>query len=198
MDRAEVTRMLNAWRGGDAAALEGIMPVLYEELKKIARHHMRRERAGHTLQSSALVNEAYLRLVDVRFVEWKDRLHFFAVAAQMMRRVLVDHARSKGYQKRGGGAKKVEIEETMMITPGGSNMPELLDLDEALTALGEQDGRKARLVELRFFAGLSVEESAEVLGVSEQTVMRDWRLAKAWLAARLGEAGPPGQGAHAG
>lgn len=184
-----VTAMLNAWRGGDTVVLDRLMPILYEELKRIARHYMRGERPDHTLQSGALVNEAYLRLVDVRFVEWRDRVHFFALAAQMMRRVLVDHARSKGYHKRGGGAKKVEIDETMALSPGpsASAMPELVDLDEALTALAEKDPRKARLVELRFFAGLNVEETAEVLQVSEQTVLRDWKLSKAWLMRRLSD-----------
>lgn len=181
-----VTGLLNAWRAGDQAALERLMPMLYEELRRTARHYMRLERPGHTFQTNDLVNEAYLRLLGTREMEYQDRVHFFALAAQMMRRVLVDHARSRTYQKRGGGAKRIPLEESLVMAPGRES--EVVQLDDALTELAKQDARKARIVELRFFAGLSVEETASVLDISTQTVMRDWKLAKAWLLRHMSQA----------
>ncbi|MBN9657317.1 MAG: sigma-70 family RNA polymerase sigma factor [Acidobacteria bacterium] len=181
-----VTGLLNAWRAGDQAALERLMPMLYEELRRTARHYMRLERPGHSFQTNDLVNEAYLRLLGTREMQYQDRVHFFALAAQMMRRVLVDHARSRTYQKRGGGAKRIPLEESMVMAPGRES--EVVQLDDALNELAKQDARKARIVELRFFAGLSVEETASVLDVSTQTVMRDWKLAKAWLLRHMSQA----------
>lgn len=178
----QVTQMLRAWAGGDRAAFDALVPQVYRELKRIAAGYLRHERQGHTLQVSALVNEAYMRLADVHEMEWKDRAHFFAMSSQLMRRVLVDHARSKAYQKRGAGAFHTQLDEGLMAVDKAS---ELVDLDDALNALEKVDERKARVVELRFFAGLTVEEAAEVLGVSEETVHRDWRLAKTWLAREL-------------
>ncbi len=179
----EITRLLRAWSGGDRAALDQLTPVVYKELYRIARGHMRRENQGNTLQTTALVNEAYLRLVDVPNVGWKDRAHFFAVSAQMMRRILVDAARARASGKRGGGARRVDLDQVPDISSGRHR--ELVAVDEALNVLAEMDPRKARVVELRFFGGLSVEETAEVLGISAQSVMRDWRLAKAWLMREL-------------
>jgi RNA polymerase sigma factor (TIGR02999 family) len=171
--------MLRAWTSGDRAALHRVVTVLYPELRRIAQRYMRRERPGHTLQTTALVNEAYMRLIDIRQVEWHDRAHFFAVSAELMRRVLVDHARSHGYVKRGGGAARVSLEECAPIHE--SRLEDLLDLDQALIALAKVDNRKARVVELRFFGGLSADEIATVLGVSSETVTRDWKLSKVWL-----------------
>ena len=161
-----MTGLLLAWRGGDEAALEQLVPLVHEELRRIARGCMRGERTGHSLQATALVNEAYLRLIGAQQVDWQNRVHFLAVSARLMRRILVDFARSKKYQKRGGGAQAVT-------------------LDEALDALAKMDERKAKVVEMRFFGGLTVEETATALGVSPDTVMRDWRLAKAWLLREL-------------
>jgi RNA polymerase sigma-70 factor (ECF subfamily) len=161
------------------------MPLVNQELRKLARRYMFGERAGHTLQTTALVNEAYLRLVHSRRVNWQNRAHFFAISAQLMRRILVDHARSRGYQKRGGGVPKVTLDEAS-VGPEEKGR-DLVALDDALTALAEVDLRKSKVVELRFFGGLSVEETAEVLKVSPETVMRDWRLAKAWLAREMGK-----------
>jgi RNA polymerase sigma factor (TIGR02999 family) len=175
----DVTQVLRAWTGGDAAALERLMPVLYAELRRTAAGYMRRERSGHSLQATALVNEVYLRLVNIRQVTYRDRTHFFTLAAQLMRRVLVDHARSRGYQKRGGGADRVELQESAVISPEPG--VDLVALDDALNELKKRDERKARVVELRFFGGLSVEETAAALDVSPQTVLRDWSLSKAWL-----------------
>jgi RNA polymerase sigma-70 factor (ECF subfamily) len=157
-----------------------------QELRRLAKRHMFGERAGHTLQTTALVNEAYLRLVQSRRVNWQNRAHFFAISAQLMRRILVDHARARGYQKRGGGVPKVTLDEGA-LGPGEKGR-DLVALDDALTALAEVDLRKSKVVELRFFGGLSVEETAEVLKVSRETVLRDWRLAKAWLAREMGKA----------
>lgn len=179
----DVTVLIRAWRAGDARALEPLMPVLYQELRRCARHYMRMERDGHTLQPTALVNEAFLRLAGIKEVDYRDRVHFFALAAQMMRRVLVDHARSRGYQKRGAGLRPVALEEWRIASPDRD--PELVALDEALEALANHDARKAKVVELRFFAGLSVEETAVALDVSPQTVLRDWSLSKAWLARQM-------------
>ena len=155
------------------------MPLVYRELRRLAGHYMRRERPGHTLQASALVNEAYLRLVDYRRMQWQNRAHFFAVAAQAMRRVLVEHARSRQYAKRGGTAQRISLDDVAVLTD--QQAAELVALDEALTSLEALDARKARIVELRYIGGLSIEEAAETLGVSTATVERDWRSAKAWL-----------------
>jgi len=175
----DVTGLLLAWSRGDEAALEALIPIVHLELRRLARRQMRGERDGHTLQTTALVNELYLRLVDVSRVRWQDRAHFFAMAARLMRRVLVDHARARRYQKRGGNAVRVPLTETEPIA--GDRRADLVALDDALTALASFDERKGRVVELRFFGGLNVAETAEALGVSVETVARDWRLAKAWL-----------------
>ena len=175
----QVTGLLLAWRQGEQAALEKLIPLVYQELRRVAHRYMAGERPGHSLQTTALVNETYLRLVDSRKVNWQNRNHFFAVSAQLMRRILVDFARSRRYQKRGGGAQKVSLDEAMI----GSQEPgqDLVALDDSLKAMAAVDFRKSQVVELRFFGGLSVEETAEVLKVSPDTVLRDWRLAKAWL-----------------
>ena len=180
---AEITRLLIDWRGGDPAALEQLIPLVHEELRRLARRHMAHERVGHTLQATALVNEAFVRLIDVRQVKWQDRAHFFAMSSRLMRRILVDFARSKGYQKRGGGAQKVSFDEALLVArePG----QDLVALDDALTALAAFDGRKAQVVEMRFFGGLSIEETALVLGVSTDIVKREWRTAKLWLLQEL-------------
>jgi RNA polymerase sigma-70 factor, ECF subfamily len=184
----EVTKLLRAWSDGDAAALDRLIPLVYAELHRRARRYMRRERVGHTLQTTALVHEAYLKLIDAQGVRWQDRGHFFAIAARVMRRVLVDFARERGFQKRGGAARRVSFDETLAL--GEAPDTDVVALDEALGALAEIDSRKARVVELRFFGGLSIEETAEALEVSPETVRRDWRLAKSWLLRRLGEAEP--------
>ena len=184
----EVTQLLKAWSQGDQAAFERLMPLVYEELRRVARRYMGRERAGHTLQTTALVNEAYLRLIDASQVEWQNRAHFFAISAQLMRRILVDYARAHNYAKRGGEAHHVPLEEAAVFS--AEQAPDLVALDDALTNLAAIDQRKSRVVELRFFGGLSVEETAEVLKVSPRTVMSDWSLAKAWLLRELsGEGG---------
>jgi RNA polymerase sigma-70 factor, ECF subfamily len=174
-----LTQLLVAWSDGDQKALDELFPLVYDELRQLARRQMRRERRGHTLRTTALVNDAYLRLVDQREVRWQNRAHFFAIAAQMMRRILVDHARAKRYEKRGGGAAHVPLEEAAVLAQGKE--AEIIALDEALVALGEIDPRRARVVELRYFGGLSNEEIAEVLKVSPNTVTRDWNMARAWL-----------------
>ncbi|HWS55486.1 MAG TPA: sigma-70 family RNA polymerase sigma factor [Pyrinomonadaceae bacterium] len=174
-----LTQLLVAWSDGDQQALNELFPLVYDELRQLARRHMRRERRGHTLRTTALVNDAYLRLVDQRQVRWQNRAHFFAIAAQMMRRILVDHARAKHYEKRGGGAAHVPLEEAAVVAEGKAG--EILALDEALKSLAEIDPRRARVVELRYFGGLSNEEIAEVLKVSTNTVTRDWNMARAWL-----------------
>ncbi len=179
----QVTRLLLDWGKGDQDALEQLIPLVHEELRRVARRYMAHERAGHTLQATALVNEAYLRLIDIRQVRWQNRAHFFAMSARLMRRILVDFARSRRYQKRGGGAQKVSLDEALMLCPERGT--DLVALDDAVTALAAVDPRKARVVEMRFFGGLSVEESAEALHVSVDTVMRDWKLAKAWLLREL-------------
>ena len=175
----EVTQLLVAWSDGDRAALDQLTPLVYEELHRLARKHMNRERQGHTLQTSALVNEAYLRLIDQRSVHWQNRAQFFSIASRLMRRILVDHARSHHYAKRGGDIRRVSLDEAMVVAQ--DQAAELVALDDALKGLAEIDPRKCQVVELRFFGGMSVEESAEVLGVSAVTVMRDWSTAKAWL-----------------
>jgi RNA polymerase sigma factor (TIGR02999 family) len=179
----QLTRLLLAWTDGDAAALEELTRAVHVELQRLARRYMRDERPGHTLQTTALVNEAYLRLIDWKNVEWKNRAHFFAVAGQIMRRILVDHARSRQNQKRGGNWRRVSFDEAALVFDGES--PDLVALDEALRTLESADPRKGRVVELRFFAGLSVQETADVLGVSTDTVLNDWRTAKAWLLREL-------------
>ncbi|MGH9943875.1 MAG: sigma-70 family RNA polymerase sigma factor [Pyrinomonadaceae bacterium] len=179
----EITGLLVAWSGGDETALDGLLPLVYAELHRLARRHMRRERPSHTLQTTALVNEAYLRLVNWREVQWQNRAHFFAVAAQMMRRILVDFARDRQRLKRGGDALRISLSEAAAFAE--ERGAGLVALDEALVALAEMDARKSRVVEMRFFGGLSVGEVAEVLKVSEETVLRDWQLAKVWLLREL-------------
>ena len=181
----DVTQLLHAWSQGQDAALEELVPLVHQELRRLARKHMLGERPGHTLQATALVNEAYLRLVNSRKVNWRNH-HFFAISAQLMRRILVDAARTRGYQKRGGGIAKVTLDE-VLIGPQEKHQ-DLVALDHALNTLADTDARKSRVVELRFFGGLSVEETAEVLKVSPDTVLRDWRFAKAWLAREMGTA----------
>ena len=175
----KVTNLLQAWGHGQKDALKELLPLVQPELHRIARRHMFGERAGHTLQTTALVNEAYLRLVKSQHVDWQNRAHFFAVAAQLMRRILVDSARARGGQKRGGGIPKVTLDEGFVgVQEKG---PDLVALDDALKILSEMDPRKGRVVELRFFGGLSVDETAEVLKVGRNTVLRDWKFAKVWL-----------------
>jgi RNA polymerase sigma factor (TIGR02999 family) len=175
-----VTELLVRWREGDPAALGELMPLVYDELRRLAARHMRGERPGHTLQTSALVNEVYLRLAGQEGMQWQNRAHFFAVAAQAMRRLLVDHARRRGSRKRGGDAGRVALDEGAVVV-SDEYPAEVVALDDALARLAEVAPRKSRLVELRFFGGLSIEETAEVLNVSPGTVMRDWTFAKAWL-----------------
>ena len=181
-----VTALLRAWSAGDPAALDRLSPLLYGELKRIARSYMSRERRSHTLQPTALVNEAFLRLVDTQGVEWQDRAHFFALCAQMMRRILVNYALARSAGKRGGGARQVSLEEALCLSPERDSV--LVELDAALQSLAQVDPRKAQVVELRFFGGLSVEETAAVLKVSPQTVLRDWKLSKTWLAREMNRA----------
>jgi RNA polymerase sigma-70 factor (ECF subfamily) len=176
--RADVSQLLQAWSGGDRCALDTLIPIIYDELRRLARRYMRGERARHSLQTTALVNEAYMRLVDYKRMQWQNRAHFFAVSAQLMRRILVEHARRHNL-KRGGGVQHVSLHDVAVI--GSNRTPDLLALDEAMRALAQVDPRKAQVVELRFFGGLSVPETAEVLKVSPVTVMRDWSTAKAWL-----------------
>jgi RNA polymerase sigma factor (TIGR02999 family) len=171
--------MLQAWSDGDQAALERLMPLVYAELHRLARRYMRREHAGHTLQTSALVNEAYLQLIDARGVRWQNRTHFFAVSAQIMRRILVDFARARHNLKRGGGARQVSLDEGVVVSAAGS--ADLLALHEALERLSALNARQSQVVELRYFGGLNEEEVAEVLKVSPRTVRHDWSLARAWL-----------------
>ena len=174
----EVSGRLRAWTDGDQSALDKLMPIVYEELRRLARRYMKGERRGHSLQTTALVNEAYMRLVDYKRMRWQNRAHFFAVSAQLMRRILVEHARRRNL-KRGGAAEHVSLEEAAVV--GGERAADLVALDDAMKALERLDARKAQVVEMRFFGGLSVEETAEVLKVSAPTVMRDWSTAKAWL-----------------
>jgi RNA polymerase sigma factor (TIGR02999 family) len=187
MDRnqtTETTRLLRAWASGDQAALEQLTPRVYKELRRIAGHFMKNERPDNTIQATALVHEAYLRLIDITNVDWQHRAHFFAVSASMMRHILLDRARRRLAGKRGGRAPRVNLEEIPDVS--FSRAGELIALDDALNALALVDPRKARVIELRFFGGLSVEETAEVLTVSPDTVLRDWRLARAWILAELG------------
>jgi RNA polymerase sigma-70 factor, ECF subfamily len=179
----ELTHLLLAWRQGETEALNKLIPVIYEELRRIAHSYIRGERKDHTLQTTALVNEAYLRLIDCSRVNWQNRAHFLAVSAQLMRRILIDYARSRGYQKRGGAMEKISLKESQIVSQGRD--PDLLELDDALQSLAVIDARKCQVVELRFFGGLTAEESAEVLGVSPDTVLRDWKLARTWLAREM-------------
>jgi len=178
-----VTELLRAWGGGDRSALEELTPLVYDELHRIARYQMSREGQEHTLQTTALIHEVYLRLVDFQNVHWQDRVHFFAVSAQLMRRILIDFARSRNHLKRGGGAIHLSLDEAPTL--GAQPDADLLALDDALTALAALDERKSKVVELRFFGGLSVDETAEVLRISSHTVMRDWKFAKVWLLREL-------------
>jgi RNA polymerase sigma-70 factor, ECF subfamily len=183
----EVTGLLRAWSRGDQAAFDQLAPVVYAELRKIARGYMVHESPDHTLQATALVHEAYLRLIDLPNVSWKDRAHFFAVSAMMMRRILVDRARARVTEKRGGALALLQLDEIPEV--GSWRAHELVALDDALTGMAKMDPRKAKVIELRFFGGLSVEETAEVLKISPQSVMRDWKLAKAWLQRELARSG---------
>jgi RNA polymerase sigma factor (TIGR02999 family) len=178
-----VTQLLRAWSDGEDGALERLTPLVEAELRRLARGYMGRERRGHTLQPTALVNEAFVRLTDARSVRWQDRAHFLGISARLMRRVLVDHARSRGYRKRGGDAQRVTLNEGLVASPGPDL--DIVALDRALDGLAAVDVRKSRMIELRYFGGLSVEETAEVLHVSADTVKRDWRLAKLWLLREL-------------
>ena len=178
-DHGQVTQLLRAWGDGDQDALRALVPLVEAELRRLARRHMARERRDHTLQATALVNETFLRLTGAQSVPWQDRSHFLGIAARLMRQVLVDHARAKGYQKRGGGAVKTELDDGMTVSP--SLNVDLIALNDALDALDKIDERKCRVVDMRFFAGMTVEETAEALHVSTDTVKRDWRLAKLWL-----------------
>ena len=180
VDPIEITRLLRAWGSGDKAALEALTPRVYDELRRMAHRYMKNERAGVTIQATALVNEVYLRLVEVTGASWQDRVHFFAVSAGMMRRILVDQARARASAKRGGAGHKVNLDDAPEVDAPGRDR-EIVALDDALNLLTETDPRKARVIELRFFGGLSVEETAEVLGISAPSVLRDWKLAKAWL-----------------
>jgi len=175
----EVSRLLAAWGGGDRAALDELIPLVYDELRRLAHLYTGRESPGHTLQTSALVNEAYLRLADRTNPRWHNRAHFFAICAQLMRQILVDHARRRRSRKRGGGVLRVTLDDGLIVSE--KRAADVVALDEALSQLSELDPRQGRIVELRFFGGLSIDETAEVLGVSPGTVMRDWPLAKAWL-----------------
>ena len=182
----EVTGLLLAWSEGEQTAFEKLVPLVYAELRRVAHRYMGRERPGHSLQTTALVNEAYLRLIDARRARWQNRAHFFAVSAQLMRRILVDFARSRQYLKRGGAVQKVSLDEGLLVSKEQGQ--DLVVLDDALKALAVVDARKSQVVELRFFGGLSVAETAEVLKVSQDTVLRDWRLAKVWLAREMSKA----------
>ena len=179
-----ITRMLKDWSGGDREALDQLLPFVYDELHRQASRYLRRERSDHTLQTTALIHEAYLKLIDQKEVEWQNRAHFFAVAAQAMRRILVDYARTRKREKRGGDDVKLQLDEAINVSSGEKSI-DLVALDEALTRLAEFDERQARVVELRYFSGMTEEETAEVLGTSPATVRRDWNMAKAWLHSQL-------------
>ncbi len=186
----EITQLLQAWRQGDERALEKLTPQVYRELHLAAKRCMARERDGHTLQTTALINELYLRLSDLKLIDWQNRAHFFALCARQMRRILTDQARARQSHKRGGGVEPVLFDEALMVAPETST--DLVAVDDALNRLAKVDERKSQVVEMRFFGGLSVEETAEVLKVSPDTVMRDWRLAKAWLLRELSGEKPDG------
>jgi RNA polymerase sigma factor (TIGR02999 family) len=180
-----VTRLLKAWGNGEQQALDQLIPLVYQELHRLAHRYMGRERQGHTLQPTALVHEAYERLIDLQTVSWQNRAHFFAVSAQVMRRILVDYARSRRYSKRGGEWRKVPLNEAVAVFR--DRRTDIVALDDALQTLADIDHRKGRVVEMRFFGGLSIKEIAEVLNVSQETVLRDWRLAKVWLLRELSQ-----------
>jgi RNA polymerase sigma-70 factor (ECF subfamily) len=179
----EVTKLLLAWSEGDKQALDRLVPLVYDELRQLAQSYMRKERGDHTLQTTGLIHEAYMRLIDANRVQWRNRAHFFGVAARLMRQILVNIARERGAQKRGGGAEQVSLDEAMLIDRGREEG--LVALDEALGALAQFDARKAQVVEMRFFGGLTEEEIAAALNVSTETVRRDWRLARSWLRRKL-------------
>jgi RNA polymerase sigma factor (TIGR02999 family) len=181
----EITELLVEWSGGNQEALDKLYPLVYDELHRLARRFMNREREGHTLQTTALINEAYIRLVDQTHVRWQNRTHFFAISAQIMRRILVDHARRNLYAKRGGGAQRISFDETALIAVDRAS--EFVLLDEALKSLAQIDERRSQVVELRYFGGLDNKEIAGVLKISENTVTRDWNMARAWLYQQLGE-----------
>jgi len=181
----EITQLLAKWSDGNQSALDELYPLVYDELHRLARRYMSRERKGHTLQTTALINEAYVRLVDQKNVHWANRSHFFAISAQIMRRILIDHARRHRYAKRGGGAQQVSLEDVAAVTPDPGR--ELVRLDEALKSLAEMDPRRSQVVEMRYFGGLNNEEIARVLKISENTVTRDWNMARAWLHQQLSE-----------
>jgi len=184
--RPEVTELLMAWSNGDSAALERLTPLVYQELRRLARHYMAQERPGHTLQATALVNEAYLRMIEINRMRWQNRAHFFAVSAQMMRRILVEFARRRHRHKRGGEAQRVTLDDALPVSATGTDF---VALDDALTALSAMDLRLSQVVELRFFGGLTVGETAEVLKVSPETDMRDWKTARVWLLRELSSGG---------
>lgn len=188
LTKEDVTVLLRAWVEGDPSAPEKLAPLIYAELRRLARRSMRSENPGHTLETGALINEAYIRLADWKNARWENRAHFYGVASQIMRRVLVDHARARGYQKRGGGVRPVSLEDNIVASP--SRAPDLIALDEALDRLTKMHARKGRVVELRYFGGLTPEETAAILNVSKETVFRDWNFAKAWLYREIGVAEP--------
>jgi RNA polymerase sigma-70 factor (ECF subfamily) len=188
-----VSALLRAWSGGDQSAIQTLTPIVYDELHRLARQYMRRERSGHSLQATALVNEAYMRLADYTRMQWQDRAHFFAVSAQVMRRILVEHARRHNL-KRGRGVPHVSLDDVAVIATGNDEETDLVALDEALIALTRIDARKAQIVEMRFFGGLTVEEIGDVLRVSTGTIKRDWRAAKAWLYRELSDEPDDGRG----
>jgi RNA polymerase sigma-70 factor, ECF subfamily len=188
--RREVSLLLHAWRGGDQAALDKLTPLVYGELRRLAHCYMAREREDHTLQTTALVHEAYLRLVGANRIDWQNRTHFFAISANLMRRILVDWARARGYRKRGGNVRRVSLDEVPVLSPTPDT--DLVQLNDALEKLEKFDARKARVVDLRFFGGLNLDETAEVLNVSRDTVKRDWKLAKTWLLCEMTEGGKHG------
>jgi RNA polymerase sigma factor (TIGR02999 family) len=190
MAEHDVTQLLVDWSNGDRVALDQLTPLVYDELRRLADRHLRRERLDHTLQSTALVHEAYLRLIDQKHVQWQNRAHFFGVAAQMIRRILVDHARARQTAKRGSGAPKLSLDDAF-AAPGESRDLNLVALDDALAELEKLDPRQARVIELRFFTGLSIEETAEVLAISPATVKREWTTARVWLFRELSKTGTP-------
>jgi RNA polymerase sigma factor (TIGR02999 family) len=190
----EVTQLLQAWSQGEESALHRLIPLVHEELHRLAHHYMGREQPGHVLQTTALVNEAYLRLTGSKRQAWQNRAHFFAISAKLMRQILVDFARSRRRQKRGGGGEAVSLDEA--LTMSDERGPDLVALDEALTALATVDMQKSQIVELRFFGGLSVEETAEVLKISADKVMRDWSLSKSWLYKEMSQGGSAGKQSH--
>ncbi len=185
LSQKDITGLLLDWGSGDKAALDRLIPLVYKELRRMAHQYMRRERAGNTLQTSALINEAYIRLIDYKKMRWQDRAHFFAVAAQAMRRILVERARSRGRDKRGGAAQRVSLDEAADVA--AERAADIIALDDALTYLSAIAPRKGQIVELRYFGGLNIDETAEVLGVSSPTVQREWRAAKAWLYRAISE-----------